>query len=145
MHIKHRYTGRKDIKYNDTGNGWSLATASAWKNSVHATIGGAGMLIGAQALKSLNSIEKILPRMMVATYNGNPSTTIISYKSSNNVSEETIFIAFYYEISTLVRSIKKPNVLVIYAQIGKNVNHNFSLHNSSNKTGGSSNRFHARK
>ena len=68
---EHRYTHSKDIKYHDTGNGWMLATASAWKNSVNATIGGVGMLIGPQALKSLNSIEKMHPRMMVATFNGN--------------------------------------------------------------------------
>ena len=41
---KHWYTHREDIKYHDTGNGWTLATASAWKNSVNATIGGVGML-----------------------------------------------------------------------------------------------------
>ena len=55
-----------------------LATASAWENSVNATIGGVGMLIGPQTLKLLNSIKKIHPRMMVATFNGNPSATIIS-------------------------------------------------------------------
>ena len=43
---EHRYTHSEDIKYHDTGNGWTLATASAWKNSVNATIGGVGMLIG---------------------------------------------------------------------------------------------------
>ena len=61
--------------YTHIGNGWTLA--SAWKNTVNATIGGVGMLIGPQALKSLNSIEKIRPRMMVATFNSNPSATII--------------------------------------------------------------------
>ena len=61
----------EDIRYHNTGNGCMLATASAWKNSVNATIGGVGMLIGPQALKSLNSIEKIQPRMMEATFNGN--------------------------------------------------------------------------
>ena len=55
-----------------------LATASAWKNSVNATIGGVGMLIGPQALKTQNSIEKIHPSKMVATFNSNPSATIIS-------------------------------------------------------------------
>ena len=75
---EHRYIHRKDIKYHDTSNRWTLITASSWKNSVNATIGGIGMLIGPWALKSLNSIEKIQPRMMVATYNGNPSATIIS-------------------------------------------------------------------
>ena len=61
---EHRYIHREDIKYYDTGNGWMLATASGWKNSVNATIGGVGLLIGPQALKSLNSFEKIQPKMM---------------------------------------------------------------------------------
>ena len=43
---EHRYTHNKDIKYHDTGNGWTLATVSAWKNSVNATVGGVGILIG---------------------------------------------------------------------------------------------------
>ena len=54
---EHRYTRREDIKYHDTGNGWMLATASAWKNSINATIGGVCMLMGPRALKSLNNIE----------------------------------------------------------------------------------------
>ena len=136
MNIRTQYIHNEDNKYHDTGNGWTLATASAKKNSVNATMGGIGMLIGPRALKSLNSIEKILPRMMVATFNGNPSATIISRCSPTNVNEENDLIAFYNELSSLVRSIPKHNVLVISgemnAQIGKNVNHKFSLHNSSN-------------
>ena len=116
-----------------------LTTALAWKNSVNATIGWVCRCIGPQALKSLNSIEKIRPRMMVATFNGNPRATIISCDITTNVSEETELIAFYDELSSLVRSILKHNVLVIggyrNAQIGKNGNHKFSLHNSSNRNG----------
>ena len=97
------------------------------------------MLIGSWAQKSRNSIEKIQPRMMVATFNGNPSTTIISSYSTTNVIEETDLIAFYDQLSSFVRSIPKHNVLVIggdtNAQIGKIVNHKFSLHNSSNRNG----------
>ena len=58
----------EDIKYHETGNGWTLATVSAWTNSVNATVGGIGMLIGPRALKTLNSIERIQPRMMAATF-----------------------------------------------------------------------------
>ena len=47
------------MKYYDTGNEWTFVSASAWKNSVNAKIGDIGMCIGLQALKSLNSIEKI--------------------------------------------------------------------------------------
>ena len=76
-------------------------------------IGGVSMLIGPRALKSLNSIEKIQPRMMVATFNGNPSATIISCYSPTNVSEETNLITFYNELCSLVHSIPKHNVLII--------------------------------
>ena len=90
------------------------------------------MLIGPRALKSLNSIEKIKPKMMAATLNGNPSKTIISCYSPTNVNEEIELIAFYNELSSLVRNI----VIVggdMNAQVGKNANHKFNLHDSSNR------------
>ena len=110
---EHRYTHTEDIKYHDTGNGWMLATVSAWKNYINAMVGGVGMLIGPRALKTLNSIERIQPRMMAATFNGNPRATIISCYNPTNVSEETELVAFYDELSSLVRSISKHNILVI--------------------------------
>ena len=136
---EHRYTHTEDIKYHETGNGWSLATVSAWKNSVNAAVGGVGLLIGPRALKTLNSVEKIQPRMMAATFNGNPRATIISCYSATNVSQETELVTFYDELSSLVRSIPKHNMLVIggdmNAQIGKNGNNKYSLHNTSNRNG----------
>ena len=102
-------------------------------------IGGVSMVNGPRALKSQNIIEKLKPRMMAATFNGNPSATIISRYSPTNASEETEPFAFYDELFSLVRSIPKHNVLIIRrdknAQIGKNGNHKISLHNSSNKNG----------
>ena len=68
-----------------------------------------------------------------------PEQRKISCYSPTNVSEETELITFYDELSSLVHSIPKHNVLVIggdmNAQIGKNRNHKFSLHNSSNRNG----------
>ena len=136
---EHRYTHTEHIKYHDTGNGWTLATVSAWKNSVNDTVGGVGMLKGPRALKTLNSIERIPPRMMAAMFNGNPRATIISCNSPKNVSEETEQVAFYDELSSLVRCIPEHNVLVIGgdmdAQIGKNENNKYSLYNTSNRNG----------
>ena len=77
--------------------------------------------------------------MMAATINGNPRATIISCKSPTNISEETELVTSYDELSSLVRSIPKHNVLVIggdmNAQIGKNGNNKYSLHNASNRNG----------
>ena len=134
---EHRYAHSEDIKYHETDNGWTLAIVSEWKNSVNVSVGGVGMLIGPRALKTLYSIERIQPRMMATTFNGNPKATIISCYSPTNVSEETKLVTFYEELPSLVRSIPKHNLLVIgrdmNAQIGKNRNNKYSLHNTSNR------------
>ena len=76
---------------------------------------------------------------MAATFNGNPRATNVSCYSPTNVSEETELVAFYDELSSLVRSIPKHNMLVIgrdmNAHIGKNGNNKYSLHNTSNRNG----------
>ena len=51
---EHRCTHTEDIKCHETGNGWSLVTVSAWKNSVNAAVGGVGLLIGPRTLKTRN-------------------------------------------------------------------------------------------
>ena len=76
---------------------------------------------------------------MIATFNGNPVTTIIPCYSTTNDSDETDLKTFYNEVSSLVHSVPKYNVLIIggdmRAQIGKNVNNKYSLHNSLNRNG----------
>ena len=68
-----------------------------------------------------------------------PKARIISCYSPINVSEETELIALYDELSCLVHSIPKHNVLVIggdmNAQIWKNGNHKYNQYNSSNRNG----------
>ena len=64
-------------------------------------------------LKSLNSIERIQPWMMVAIFNGNHRATIIYCCIPTNIGEETELITFYNGLSYLVLSIPKQNVLVI--------------------------------
>ena len=107
--------------------------------TLNATVVEVGMLIGPRASKTLNSIERIQPRMVAATFNGNPRATIISCYSPTNVSEETELVSFYDKLSSLVRSILKHNVLDIggdmNTQIGKNGNNKYSLLNTSNRNG----------
>ena len=134
---EHRYFHSEDIKYHDTGKGWAFISTSAWKNSVNATIGGVGMLIGPRAIKSLNR-ENTTEDDGSYAYDY-PSTTIISCYSPTYVSNETVLIAFYNQLFSLVRIIPKHNVHIIdgdrNAQIVKNVDNKFSLHNSLNRNG----------
>ena len=68
----------------------------------------------------------------------NPRATIISCYSPTNVSEETELVAFSDELSSLVRSTPKHRLVIggdMNAQIGKNGNNKYSLHNTSNRNG----------
>ena len=137
---EHRlYHNDLELKYHEAGNGWTFISASSWKNTMNSTIGGVGMLLSPLALKSLNSIEKIVPRMIIATFNGNPRTTIISCYSPTNVSDETDVITFYQELSSLIHHVPKHNVLVVggdmNAHVGRTEEHKYTYHQSTNRNG----------
>ena len=96
------------------------------------------MLLSPHALKSLISIEKIQTRIICASFNGNPCTTIIScYSASNATSYETDIITFFNTLYSLVLHIPKQNILIIgedmNAQIGSDKTNKFCLHNSANR------------
>ena len=97
----------------DTCKGWKIVPLCSWKNSVNALIGDVGMLLSPCVLKWLKSIEKIQPRMICASDNENLCTTIVSFNSSSNASDETDIITIYDELSLLVWHIPKHNVLII--------------------------------
>ena len=77
------------------------------ENPLHAIIGGVGMLFSSFVSKSVNSLEKIKPRMMCASFNGKSSTTIFFFYSFANASDEKDIISFYSTLSSLVRHIPK--------------------------------------
>ena len=87
--------------------------------------------------------------MMAATFNGNPKATIISCYSPTNVSEENEIVTFYEDLSSLVRSIPKHNLLVIggdmNAQIGKKQTQQIQPARRIKQEWTTSNRIHDRK
>ena len=86
---------------------------------------------------------------MAATFNGNPKATIISCYSPTNVSEENEIVTFYEDLSSLVRSIPKHNLLVIggdmNALIGKKQTQQIQPTQRIKQEWTTSNRFHDRK
>ena len=129
-----------DIIIKEQSNGyWKLITYSAWKNSVNAATGGIGILVSSRAYSYLSNIEIISPKIMMATFNGNPNTTIISCYSPKNVTEELEVEQFYLELAILTRKIPKHNMLVIggylNAQLGQLNNSKFSYHTNANRNG----------
>ena len=66
-----------------------------------------------QTYNTIADIEMITPRIMIATFHGNPETTVISCYSQTNVSDEIDTEIFYSDISSLIRQVPKHNVLLI--------------------------------
>ena len=74
---------------------------------------------------------------MVATFQGNPETTIISCYSPTNVSEEEQVENCNYDLSSLTRQILKHNLLVIGGDFNAHLGNGFlfSYHNETNRNG----------
>ena len=79
---------------------------------VNAFKGVIGMFFITRALKPLNSIVRIQPRIMRVSFNDNLCKAIISFYRPTNASDETDFI-FHNELSSLVQHIPKPNLIII--------------------------------
>ena len=119
------------------GQGYTLITSSATKNSTNATIGGVGILLSSTAAKSLTNIETITSRIMIATFSGNPQTTVIFCYSPTNTAEEKEVEDFYGELTSLIRQVPKHNVLIIggdfNAKVGRTDGFTFAYHETTNR------------
>ena len=128
-----------DIKYNILNYGWTLVTASSWKNKSNSSIGGIGLLLSPSAIKSLINVEKISPRIITANFNGNPITTVVSCYSPTNVSDEDDVSEFYNNMSSFTRYVPKHNVLIIAgdfnAYLGIDHDNKFAYHTETNRNG----------
>ena len=126
-------------KHHNMGKGWKLVTGSATKNEQNATIGGVGMLLSPNACKSLINIESINERLMIATFNGNPQTTIISCYSPTNVSDVTVAEDFYSDLANLIKEVPKHNMILVggdmNAQVGEVHRKGTHFHESTNRNG----------
>ena len=97
------------------------------------------MLFSPQTYKALETVEMITPRIMIATINGNPRTTVISCYSPTNVSDEIEVERFYVNLTSVTRQIPKHNFVVIAgdfkAHLGQQDGFKYSYHAQTNRNG----------
>ena len=82
------------------------------------------MFISPKAYQSLVNIESISSRIMVATFNGNPKTTVISCYSPKNCSDELEIQNFYHQLTNSTKKILKHNVLIIGDDMNAKIDNN---------------------
>ena len=75
------------IKYHKVED-FQLVTASSSKNTSNASVGGVGLLLSPRAMENLSKVEAISPQVVIADFEGNPKTSIISCHSPHNNSSE---------------------------------------------------------
>ena len=93
------------------------------------------MLVCPRAYGSLLNVESASPRIMVTTFNGNPKTTIISYYSLTNCSDNIEAIESYRMLQDVIRQLPKPVIIIagdMDAQLGLKYIAGFSFHDKTN-------------
>ena len=83
-----------------------LITSSAWWNEAQASVGGVGLPLSTTAKKSLTGVRSHSDRILIATFQGNPATSVIvtSYKRSKIKQSKMETVEGYY--ADLRRAIK---------------------------------------
>jgi hypothetical protein len=96
---------------------------------------GVGFLLSPKGYKSLNTIESINPRILIASFHGNPLTNVICCYSPTNSTDEEEVEFFYSNLTDLGNSIPKHNLIIIGGDSMQRLEKlNRSFHHSDNRS-----------
>ena len=110
---EHRRVHPETIKYEHIDN-HLLVTASAWRNSAQAAVGGVGFVINAAAEKSLCEVVRISARIVKASFSGNPESTFFSVYSPTNIKHnQTEADEFYQHIHQAIEDTPPHNFMAL--------------------------------
>ena len=124
-----------DIVYNQV-NSSLFITSSAWRNDVNAAVGGVGIMINKKASNVLSGVIKRNERIIIATFEGNPKTTIIFHYAPVQGNDKTD--QHYNQLSTAVKQVPKHNILIVLGDFNAHLDKNlakYSYHETSNANG----------
>ena len=125
---EHRYMHSEVLSFSKPSPDYTLITSSAWENTSKAAQGGIGLLLSNKAYNSYLSAEKISPRILVVSFAGNPSTTIIICYSPHNSSPE----------EDVIGNVPPHNVLMLCGDFNAKLGRDsvrYSLHEATNRNG----------
>lgn len=85
--------------------GYIFISSSAWRNEAQAATGGVGLLLSSRVRKALRQVYQRTERILVASLNGNPVTTIVVMYSPTNVAPIEEVEKFYADLQTAIFTI----------------------------------------
>ena len=116
------------IRYSKLQGGFEMITSSAWRNEAQAATGGVGLVLSKVAAKLLTGVKSYSKRVLSATFQGNPATTIIVAYSPTNVSPVEEIERFYEELRTAVDSVPAHSFLSITGDFNARLGEDDALH-----------------
>ena len=131
---EHRLEHCEDLSYQSIGKS-TFITSSCTRNAGNSKVGGVGILLSRASYKSLSSIERVSERIMVATFDGNPRTTVVVVYSPTNVSDQENIDTFYNSLDALMSTIPPHNVCLLIGDLNARVKGQWSYHNATNRNG----------
>jgi len=83
--------------------------------------GGVGLLISPKLTKYLSSTDKISDRILVASFKGNPSITIIVAYAPTEDKCESVKKPFYEDLKRITDSIPPHNVIILAGDLNARI------------------------
>lgn len=121
----------EDIKTEQLNN-CTLITSSAWRNESNASSGGVGVLINKKLEDTLSTIDTINKRIIVASFNGNPKSTIIVHYSPTEGSSDAE--EHYKNLINVINTIPKHNVTMVIGDFNAHIGKDDARHTFHEKT-----------
>ena len=130
----------QEVKYewNDDGT-WLKVLISANKDGT----GGIGLFIERSITKSLQSVTKVCDRIIIATLDGNPQTTIVAVYAPTNAASDEDKESFYKQLYDVLTPIPVHNIVIVLgdfnARIGRDLHESnprvYAYHQRTNENG----------
>ena len=134
---EHRIVHEEPVRYEKVlGN--TLITSSATRSTAGAAIGGVGMLLNSRAFDSLASVRSYTNRILIANFQGNPATTVITTYCPTNVVDEDIVEGHFDNLKRAVDSVPAHNVLLVIGDFNARIgpeDGRYTYHESTNRNG----------
>ena len=118
--------------------GNTLITTSAIRSTAGAAIGGVGMLLNSRAYDSLACVRSHTDRILIANFQGNPATTVITTYCPTNVTDEDIIEDHFDNLRRAVGSVPAHNVLLVIGDLNARIgpeDGRYTYHGSTNRNG----------
>ena len=103
----------ENVKRTQAGPDSILLTSTAWRNSMGASVGGVGILMGTNASKLIVETRVVSNRILAVTFAGNPKLTLVTVYSPTEDADFDEVEQFHNELREYLHEVPAHNLLIV--------------------------------